>query len=187
VDEAVADSMRERLLSAFPEGTFARVDVLGYGDDPAVEPGDTALRVFIDRAARPDENWDSRETLDAWAKANGEGIEKLHEGLLPSIAWVEFFPDTPERRAAPSRPDWGHMRIPGKRPDVMDGAPEFTLVATLLGPADLAAVDALIMGGVAASRAEVLRWAVGRIRENPAYAQLQERVRETGEPEAQGW
>jgi hypothetical protein len=116
VDEAMADSIRKRLLSAFPEGTFARVDVLAYGDDPAVEPGDTAVRVFIDHAGRPEENWDSRETLDKWAKANDEGIEKLHEGLLPAIAWVEFFPDTPERRAAPARPDWGHMRFLGSGP-----------------------------------------------------------------------
>jgi hypothetical protein len=92
VDKAKADPVREQLLSAFPEGAFARVDVLGYGDDPAVEPGDTAVRVFIDRAGRPEENWDSQETLHEWAKANGDGIEKLHEGLLPSIAWVEFFP-----------------------------------------------------------------------------------------------
>jgi hypothetical protein len=185
VDEAVADSVRKRLLSAFSEGTFARVDVLGYGDDPAVEPGDIAVRVFIDRAGRPDENWDSQETLHDWAKANSDGIEKLREGLLPSIAWVDFFPDTPERRAAPSRPDWGHMRFLGKRPDMMDGAPEFTRVATLLGPEDLATVDRLIVAGVAATRAEVLRWAVGRIRENPAYAQLQERVQEIDELKAQ--
>jgi hypothetical protein len=185
VDEAIADSVRNRLLSAFPGGTFAQVDVLGHGDDPAVEPGDTAIRVFIDRAGRPEENWDSRETLDDWTKANSEGIEKLHEGLLPCIAWVDFFPDTPERRAAPSRPDWGHMRFLGKRPDVMDGAPEFTRVPTLLGPADLAAVDALIVAGVAGTRSEALRWAVGRIRENPAYAQLRERTRELDQLKAE--
>jgi hypothetical protein len=185
VDKAKADPVRKQLLSAFPEGAFARVDVLGYGDDPAVEPGDTAVRVFIDRAGRPEENWDSEETLHEWAKANRVGIEKLHEGLLAAIAWVEFFPDTPERRAAPSRPDWGHMRFLGKRPDLMDGAPEFTRVATLLGPDDLAAVDALITAGVTASRSEALRWAVGRIRENPAYAQLQERVQELDELKAQ--
>jgi hypothetical protein len=185
MDEAMADSIRKQLLSAFPEGTFARVDVLAYGDDPAVEPGDTAVRVFIDRAGRPVESWDSRETLDEWAKANDEGIGKLHEGLLPSIAWVDFFPDTPERQAAPSRPDWGHMRFLGKRPDVLDDAPEFTRVATLLGPVDLAAVDALIMAGVAATRSEALRWAVGRIRENPAYAGLEEKKREIDELKAQ--
>jgi hypothetical protein len=185
VDETIADSVRKRLQSAFPAGAFARVDVLEYGDDPEVEPGDTAIRVFIDRADRPVENWDSHKTLNDWAEANSEGIEKLHDGLLPSIAWVEFFPDTPERQAEPSRSDWGHMRYLGKRPDVMETAPEFTRVATKPGPDDLATIDALIVAGVAASRSEVLRWAVGRIRENPAYAQLQERVYEIGELKAQ--
>jgi hypothetical protein len=40
----MAESVRRRLVSAFPAGTFARVDVLGYGDDPEVEPGDTNSR-----------------------------------------------------------------------------------------------------------------------------------------------
>jgi hypothetical protein len=33
----------------------------------------------------------------------------------------------------------------------------------------------------ASSRAEVMRWAIGRIRENPAYAQIQEKVSEISE------
>ena len=186
MDEAISNAVKNKLRSAFPEGTFARVDVLGYGDDPAVEPGETAVRVFIDRAGRPEENWDSRETLDDFAKANSEGLDKLHDGLLPSIAWIEFFPDTPERRAMPSRPDWGHMRsFLGNRTNVLEAMPDFTRVPALLGPDDLATVDALIMAGVATSRAEVLRWAVGRIRENPAYAQLQERMHQIGELKAQ--
>jgi hypothetical protein len=52
---------------------------------------------------------------------------------------------------------------------------------TRLGAVDLATVDTLIAAGIANSRAEVLRWAVGRIRENPAYAQLQNRVHEINE------
>lgn len=35
-----------------------------------------------------------------------------------------------------------------------------------LGPAELAAVDALIASGIATSRADVIRWAVSRAREN---------------------
>ena len=186
MDEAITNAVKNRLLSAFPEGTFARVDVLAYGDDPAVEPGETAIRVFIDRAGRPEENWDSRETLDDWAKANSEGLDKLHDGLLPAIAWIEFFPDTPERQAVPSRPDWGHAKsFLGNRTNVLEATPDFTRVVTLLGPADLAAVDALIMAGVATSRAEALRWAVGRIRENPAYTELQGRVHDIDELKAQ--
>ena len=65
--------------------------------------------------------------------------------------------------------------------DMDDAAEELTPVMTRLGPADLATVDTLITAGIAGSRAEVLRWALGRIRENPAYAQLQNRVREISE------
>jgi hypothetical protein len=56
---------------------------------------------------------------------------------------------------------------------------------TRLEPADLATVDTLLTAGIANSRAEVLRWAVGRIREHPAYARLQERVHEIDELKAQ--
>ena len=186
MDQAISDSVRKRFLSAFPAGTFARVDVLGYGDDLAVEPGYTAVRAFIDRAGRPEENWDSHKTLNDWAEANSEGIGNLHEGLLPSIAWVEFVPDSPERRARPFDQTFGGMKkFMGKRSDVMDEIPGGTAVRTWLGPADLATADALIMAGIGTSRAEVMRWALGRIRENPAYAQLQERLRETGELKAQ--
>jgi Arc/MetJ-type ribon-helix-helix transcriptional regulator len=52
---------------------------------------------------------------------------------------------------------------------------------TRLGTADLATVDTLIAAGIANSRAEVLRWAIGRIRENQAYDQLQDRVHEINE------
>jgi hypothetical protein len=111
VDEAVSDSLRNRLSSAFPAGTFDRVDVLGYGDDPAVEPGGTAVRAFIDLAGIPEENRDSREALDDFARVNREGVEKLRDGLLPSIAWVEFVADSSVRRAEPHTPGWGSTRL----------------------------------------------------------------------------
>ena len=56
---------------------------------------------------------------------------------------------------------------------------------TRLGPADLATVDTLITAGIANSRAEILRWTVGRVREHPAYAQFQEGVHEINELKAQ--
>ena len=183
MDEAVAESVRQRVLSVFPEGTFAWVDVLGYGDDPAVEPGDTAVRVFIDRAGRPEEDRDSKGTIDEFTAANEDGIGKLHEeGLLSSIAWVEFVPDSPGARVKPYDQSFGMTRkFLGKRPDVMDRASGGARVGAWLGPADLATADALIMAGVASSRSAVIRWALGRIRENPAYTLLEERARETGE------
>ena len=56
----------------------------------------------------------------------------------------------------------------------------------LLGPVDLATLDTLITAGIAASRAEAARWALARIREQPAYAQLSGRAREPGEPRTPG-
>jgi hypothetical protein len=58
-------------------------------------------------------------------------------------------------------------------------------VRTNLAPADLATVDALITAGIVSSRAEAMRWAIGRIRENPPYAQIQEKAREISELKAQ--
>lgn len=66
-----------------------------------------------------------------------------------------------------------------------DGTPGFTDVRTRLGPADLATVDALISAGIASSRAEAMRWAIGRIRENPAYTQIEEKVRQISELKVQ--
>jgi hypothetical protein len=65
------------------------------------------------------------------------------------------------------------------------GAEDIVSVMTRLGPADLAVVDTLITAGIASSRAEALRWTVGRIRENPAYEQLQQRVNEINELKTQ--
>src|SRR2546421_374356 len=58
-------------------------------------------------------------------------------------------------------------------------------VMARLGPADLETVDVLITAGIAANRAEAVRWALARIRERPAYARLQERAREIEELKTQ--
>jgi hypothetical protein len=58
----------------------------------------------------------------------------------------------------------------GMRSDLTDEGPGYASVHTRLGSEDLATVDAVIAAGLASSRAEVLRWAIGRIREDPAYA-----------------
>jgi hypothetical protein len=179
VDKAVSDSVENHFRSLFPAETFTRVDVLGYGDDPDVEPGETAIRAFVDRAGHLAESWaDDEKVLHAFEQANGQVTKQLHAGLLPSVAWVHIIPDTPARRAQRGYlygfPSMSH----GLRSDVADQLEGSATVRATLGPADLATVDALITAGIASSRAEVMRWAIGRIRENPAYGSIQERVRE---------
>jgi len=176
--------VERHVRSVFPDGVISRVQVLEYGDDPAVEPGDIGVRVFFARPDRPEGEEADEEIVESFEKANREHIKKLNDQLPRFIAWLEFQPGSPEGAEAPRRHVLKLARG-GRAPKPLDEGPEeFTPVMTRLGPADLAAVDMLITAGIAGSRAEVLRWAVGRIRENPAYAQLQDRVREIGELKA---
>ena len=186
MDKAEADRIASQVRSVFPEGAIERVQVLEYGDDPEVEPGETAIRVLIASGAPEDEEA-AGENLRDFHEANRAVIKRLRDDLPRFIGWIEFRPDRPTDPARPHGPiiklriggDRGRPCPPG------EASEELTPVMTRLGPADLTTVDTLITAGIANSRAEVLRWAVGRIRERPAYAQLQERVREIDQLKAQ--
>ncbi|HEY6429313.1 MAG TPA: hypothetical protein VIX84_18980 [Acidimicrobiales bacterium] len=185
MDKAASDRIEQQVRSIFPEGAIERVQVLEYGDDPEVEPGETAVRAFIARAGRPEGKEADKETVTAFEEANRAVIMKIRDELPRFLGWIEFLADRPS--GAP-RPHGPILRIGGRgararTPDEV--SEELTPVMTRLGPADLATVDTLITAGIANSRAEVLRWAVGRVRENPAYAKLQERVQEINELKAQ--
>jgi Arc/MetJ-type ribon-helix-helix transcriptional regulator len=174
-----ADSIDREVRSAFPPGTIKQVQVLEYGDDPEIEPGQTAVRIFIDQAPpRPDIE-PGTETLHRFVRANREAVRRLrHE--QPSIGWVEFRLGDEQLTT-----EHGPAIRTGRQDTQVEAAAELTSVMTRLGPEDLATVDTLITAGIANSRAEVLRWALGRIREHSAYAQIQERVREISELKAQ--
>jgi len=187
MENAPTDRIEEQVRSAFPEGAIERVQVLTYGEDPAVEPGETAVRVFISRAGRPEGEEADKEIVKAFGQANRGAVERLRDEL-PSIGWIDFRPDVQDESARSGGPFrmGPFIRIRGRgRPVPPDEQPDqLTPVMTRLGATDLATVDTLIAAGIANSRAEVLRWAVGRIRENPAYTQLQDRVHEINELKA---
>lgn len=186
MDQTVTDRIEERLKSAFPAGAIERVQVLEYGDDPKVEPGETAVRAFIARAGRPEGDEADKETVTAFEEANRPAIKKIRDELPRFIGWIEFLPDRPSGAPRPhSLPVLSIAGRGGRARPPEEVSEELTPVMTRLGPADLATVDTLITAGIANSRAEVLRWAVGRIREHPAYAQLQERVHEIDQLKAQ--
>jgi hypothetical protein len=74
----------------------------------------------------------------------------------------------------------------GQRAAAQDDVPEdFTPVMTQLSAADLATLDTLITAGIVNSRAEGVRWAVGRLREHPAYTRLQQQIYESNELKTQ--
>ena len=176
--------VEKHVRSLFPDDVISRVQVLEHGDDPAVEPGDVAVRVFLPRPDRPDNEEADEEVVGSFKEANRERLKKLHDELPRLIAWVEFQADSPDETDKPRRHVLKIGRGGRAAKPLDEASEELTPVMTRLGPADLATVDTLITAGIAGSRAEVLRWAVGRIRENPAYAQLQDRVREISELKA---
>ena len=185
MEEAATSRIEERLRSAFPAGAIERVQVLEYSDDPEVEPGQTAIRVFFGWAGRLEGKKADSRIVHAFCTANSAALDKLRGELPHFIKWIEFQPGTPDGTA---RHDGLAYRIVDRaeRAAAPDAAPEeLTPVMTRLGPADLATMDTLITAGIANSRAEVVRWALGRIREHPAYAQIQKRVQEINELKAQ--
>jgi len=180
MEKTDAGHIEHLVRSAFADGEIDRVAVLEYGDDPEVGPGETAVRVFINLAGQPRGKSGHAGRLHVFHEAHLEAINKVRKELRPVAWWVEY---CPAGKAAP-RPGGPAFRSLLRDEEPSEAAGELTPVMTRLGAADLATVDTLITAGIATSRAEVLRWAVGRIREHPAYTQIQQRVDEISELKA---
>ena len=179
MDQAAIDHIEQQIdgevKKRFP-GAVRRVAVLQYGDDPVIEPGDLLVRVIIEA---PEEREGQREAFEAFEKAHGRAIKHFRHDLsaqLPEVGRLEFC--TSDTGHGPSRMMLGEGRSRGSLEARALESGELTPVMARLGPADLETLDALITAGIAASRAEAVRWALARIRERPAYAQLRERARE---------
>lgn len=108
----MSDRFEDQLRSAFPAGAITRVQMLEYGDDPEVEPGKTALRVFFDWPGRAEGTRAGPKTVHAFVHGNGAAITRLGGELPPSIGWVEL---RPEGLAGTSRDDGLAFRIGGRR------------------------------------------------------------------------
>ena len=159
----------------FPADAVPQLALLHYGDHPVIEPGELYLRVF------PGEDGARR---DAWMEEHFDRLEDFRAQRLPE---VKGFIPAARIPGSAGLPPTGIMQPVGISlldPEEDETARGLRPVTALLGPVDLATLDALITAGIAASRAEGTRWALARIREQPAYAQPGERAREAGEPRA---
>ncbi|MGH3186532.1 MAG: hypothetical protein ACRDPY_19845 [Streptosporangiaceae bacterium] len=173
IEREIADEVRTR----FPGDAVRQVVLLQYGDDPQIQPRDLSVRVLLDADGPEDYDRAQKAFLDTHQVA----IEQLPRYLaekLREIRIVEFFNNTPVTRD-------GHdprmsMLVGQTLSDYKDSEHgEDTFQLTRLGPAGLETVDTLIMAGIAATRAQAIRWALDRIRERPAYEKLRDRMRDT--------
>ena len=179
MDRAVLDVIEREIdqeaRRRFPGTAVRRAVLLQYGDDPEIEPGDLWVRVLLDEPDGPEDDWGP--ALTAFEQANGMAVEQFRGYLaakLREIMAVEYvFSNNPVTWDGDG--PRGGMPVAQRLSDIsewMHGEATFVLVA--LGPAGLETVDTLIMAGIAATRAEAIRWAVDRVREQPAYRRLGE-------------
>ena len=183
MERAELDRLQEQfgqlIQERFPGAPIQRAAVLGYGDDPEIEPGQLLARVYLEAG---EEQADRERAMQEFHQAHGEALRELRKDLdrLPGVGLLEVMPagESPGRDGPRLR-----LMVSGGPPPA--GESQLVPVMARLGPADLETVDVLITAGIAANRAEAVRWALARIRERPAYAQLQQRAREIEELKTQ--
>ncbi|MGI8449212.1 MAG: hypothetical protein ACR2MP_18940 [Streptosporangiaceae bacterium] len=178
--EHVRRKLEEDVQGRFPGAGVQRVTVAQYGDEPVIEPGELAVRVIIEA---PGGRADREQAMDLFSKAHREAIGQFRQDLslrFPEARRLEF--------RTPADDDLGDGEGSGPRIQLIragrslesraQAGGDLTPVMARLGPVDLETLDALITAGIAANRADAVRWTLARIRERPAYAQLRERARE---------
>jgi hypothetical protein len=175
IEREIDDEVRAR----FPGDVIKRAVLLHYGDDPEIEPGELWVRILL-RAGRPEEYEQILVAFERDHRAAMQEIPRYLAEKLREIRLVEFtFPDNPVTSGGhgPRR----SLIVSDRVTDVRERERgEATRVDVRLGPANLEALDTLIMAGIADDRAAAVRWVLARFRQQPEYEQLRERVRETG-------
>lgn len=184
MEQAALDRLQqlieEEVKARFPGVPVAQVRLLQYGDDPVVEPGELAVRVFL--AAEGDQE-EREQVLQDFGRSFHRELESFRDDLsqkLPEARRLEF-----------SVGDDGHgphimLNRPARSLEARALASgDLTPVMARLGPTDLETLDTLITAGIAGNRADAVRWALARIRERPAYERLRARALEIEELKAQ--
>ncbi len=176
--ERLARGAEAELNRRCGDGTVQKVEVLQYGDDPVIEPGQAMVRVTLTPTGE-----DPEEALHGFEKAHSGAIENLRKTIartMPSIGRVQLtLPPQPGERRHPVI----SMSV-GPQDRTAPGR-NLTPVMARLDPRDVEVLDALITAGIVPNRAEGVRWALARIRERPAYTQLREHIGKIDELKAQ--
>ncbi len=173
--DVIEREIDQEARARFPGTEVRQAVLLQYGDDPLIEPGDLWVRMLLDEPDGPGADWGPPMT--AFQQANETAIGQFRGYLaakLREIMAVEYvFGNNPVAFDGDG-PRCGYP-VAQRLSDISEWEHgEATFVLAALGPAGLETVDTLIMAGIAATRAEAIRWAVDRVREGPAYRRLGE-------------
>ncbi len=106
LERVINRTVKER----FSAGAVERAVVLEHGEDPAIEPGQLMVRVFV---PEPEEPADYEQALAAWQEAHRAGMDTMRRELslrLPSARLLEFtFDDPRETMPRITMPDDGSL------------------------------------------------------------------------------
>lgn len=152
-----------------------RVDWQSHSDDPHFEPGELLPSLVLTdppgrRRGRPEPG----EALKKFQNAHGPALKQFRRELAQQWPEIRHLGIGFEDASGHSR---GGLVI--ALDDLGEAAESgITHVMVRLKAPELEIVDTLITAGIANSRAEAIRWALARISERPAYAQLREHTRD---------
>jgi len=189
MEQAELERMREQfdqlVRERMPGAPIERIEVLQYGDDPEIEPGQFLARIVV---AAPGEEPERLRAFEAFHDEHRAAFHDLRQELdkLPIRAILQFKAGGDPGQGERHGPVLQLMHArggPGSGPG--PEGPSLTPVMARLGAEDLETLDTLIAVGIAGSRAEAVRWALARIRERPAFEQLRARTREIEELKSQ--
>lgn len=170
-------ALRQEVLSRFPDDALLDVRITHY--DPskqpsALEPGEVSI-FLVPRG--PEEYNAAPEQAPA---AIGQQVvrEFQHRYLAIVQQLRQELPGMLSERLRFTGAQFGPVgESTGISGPPTESAAGLVPVMTRLAPTDVETLDLLIAAGMASSRAEAVRWCLGRIRERPAFQELQASVR----------
>ena len=176
--ERLERGVEQELNRQCGDGIVQKVEVLQYGDQPEIEPGQAMLRVVLTPAGE-----DPEEALHVFEQTHRAVIEDLRNRVAQKVPVIRrlllTFPPQPGEDGHPV------ISMSVSPPDRPAAGRNLTPVMARLDPSDVEVLDALITAGIVSNRADGVRWALTRIRERPAYAQLREHIGKLDELKAQ--
>jgi hypothetical protein len=137
------------------------VAVLEHGDDPIVEPGEVMVRVLTTEQPGERDEPPKRQAMKQFQHEIAQRLPEVRRFEVKSINGKQ-----------------GHFLARMDSEKDRPAESDFTPVMVRMRAPELEIVDTLINVGIAPNRAEAVRWALARVSERPAYAQLREHTSE---------
>lgn len=175
--------LRQMLLSRFPATSLLCVELLRHHDRlEYIEPG--ALKVWLVPTGPEEYNAKRGESVPPdVARHVVHEFHHAHDGAFQQLE--KDLPGLMPERFSSLGIKYGSYSFGlgwGTRPAAERG---LTAVMARLNQTDLETLDTLIAAGLVNSRAGGIRWCLARIRERPAFQELQQRVRDIGRLKAE--